>query len=108
MAHRKESDRIRKQGYAASSGERLPGINIVAASIFDGNKEVVGAISIGGPEPKFTKRMAIGYGPLVRETAQKISWRLRYRDRSQNLIAVRRQGVNEGERSPRKRNKEKE
>jgi DNA-binding IclR family transcriptional regulator len=69
---RRELSEIRTNGFSVSSGERVLGTNSVAAPIFD-HEGVVGAISVSGPEPRLTLKMAIGYGPLVRKTADSIS-----------------------------------
>lgn len=67
---------IRDKGFSISRGERIAGVNAVAAPIFDRNHQVVGAISIGGPEARFRLELAIRYGPLVREFANNISLQL--------------------------------
>ena len=73
---RHELIEVRKQGYAWSSSERLAGTNAVAAPIFDRYHRVVGAISLGGPESRFGRDTARKYGPMVRETADNISFQL--------------------------------
>ena len=76
---RRQLGMIRKQGYAFSSSERIKGVSSVAAPIFDRDNVVIGAISVGGPEPTFTKGKAISQGPLVKETAKQISLLLGFR-----------------------------
>lgn len=73
---RQELGEIRQQGYSLTSGERTAGLHAVAAPIFGGDRRVLGAISTGGPEARFTMDMAIRYGPLLSEIGEKISLRL--------------------------------
>jgi DNA-binding IclR family transcriptional regulator len=70
---RQELVEIRDRGFSISKGERIAWVNSVAAPIFDSSHRVVGAISIGGPEPRFGLELAIRYGPSVRESANNIS-----------------------------------
>lgn len=72
----KELTKIRNQGFSISKGERIPGTVAMAAPIFGRDNRVLGAISTGGPESRFTIDMAIGYGPLVNDIAKKISLQL--------------------------------
>jgi len=73
---RKELAEIRRQGFTVSSGERLLAVAAVAAPIFGCNHQVVGAISLGGPLPRFNLDLATRYGPLISQAARKISLRL--------------------------------
>lgn len=73
---RQELGQIRQQGYSITSGERTSGLHAVAAPIFGGDHRILGAISTGGPEARFTMDMAIRYGPLLNEIGEKISLRL--------------------------------
>lgn len=75
---RKELTEIKRQGYAISSSERLVAVAAVAAPIFGRDRQVMGAISLGGPMPRFSVEQAMHYGPLVSEVARKISQRLGY------------------------------
>ena len=49
---RKELQKIRKQGYAISRGERTSGVLALGVPIHDMNQKLVGAISISGPEER--------------------------------------------------------
>ena len=75
---RKELAEIRRQGFAVSVGERLLAVPALAAPIFDYNGKPIGAISLGGPLPRFTMEMALGYGGLVSKAAKEISSKLGY------------------------------
>ena len=70
---RTEIVKIRKKGYAVSSGERVLGGSGVAAPIFNRYRRVIGCISATGPSPRFTYETADRYGPLVQELADGIS-----------------------------------
>jgi len=73
---RQELSEVRSKGFAVSRAERVAGTISVAAPIFDQEGRVVGAVSVGAPELRLSLDTARGYGPLVRETAEKISSRL--------------------------------
>lgn len=73
---REELAETRNRGFSTSSGERIAGTNAVAAPIFNRDHRVVGAISIGGPAPRFSLEVATGYGPLIKEMADKITLQL--------------------------------
>ena len=51
---KKELKKVKKQGYAFDQEESMIGINCVGVPIFNGNKEVIMAISITGPSSRFT------------------------------------------------------
>jgi IclR family KDG regulon transcriptional repressor len=50
---RRELDRIRAQGYAASLGERTPGLGSLSAPILDRNSSLLAALSLAIPELRF-------------------------------------------------------
>ena len=82
---RRELKEIRRQGFAVSCGERLPGINMVAAPIFDRNRQVVGTLCVGGPDLRFTRDGAIRCAPLVSKIAKEISFKLGLQSSNANL-----------------------
>jgi DNA-binding IclR family transcriptional regulator len=47
-------EHIREQGYATDSGESTLGIECLAAPVFDVNAQVIAAMSISVPEPRFS------------------------------------------------------
>ncbi|MGW4485003.1 IclR family transcriptional regulator [Amycolatopsis sp. NPDC004368] len=65
-----------REGVAVSLGERQPGAGSVAAPLFGPDGEVHGAISVCGPEYRFTPEVVGRYRRLVREAAVEIrgSW----------------------------------
>jgi DNA-binding IclR family transcriptional regulator len=73
---RKELAEIRKQGFSVTCGERVPGTTGVAAPIFSRDHLVVGAISVGGPVPRFSMDVAVRCSRLVSEAAKEISLQL--------------------------------
>lgn len=75
-ALRDELPAIRGRGYALSSGERVLGTSAVAAPVFGQFHRVVGAVSVSGPLPRFTVKLANGYAPAVVQTARTISLQL--------------------------------
>ncbi len=70
---RAEFAKIRQQGYAISQGETLPGGAAVAAPIFDGSGNVIGAIDVRGPELRLDKTKLIQLAPHVVKCANAIS-----------------------------------
>lgn len=50
---RKEIERIRRQGYAASLGERIAGLGALSAPVLDHGGNVLAAISLAIPEIRF-------------------------------------------------------
>jgi DNA-binding IclR family transcriptional regulator len=49
-------EKIRRQGYAYSDGERDPSCAALAAPVFGLDHELVGAVSLSGPRERFTKK----------------------------------------------------
>lgn len=66
-------EKVRAEGTAVSFGERQPGAGSVAAPVFGMDGEVIGAISVCGPVPRFTERAVAEYRPLVGAAAEEIS-----------------------------------
>lgn len=76
---REEIARIRKLGYAASSGERQSGAASVAAAIFGAMGQVVGSVSLCGPQDMFTRRRMEELATWVRAAAADVSADLGHR-----------------------------
>ena len=70
---RQELEKIRRQGYACSSGEWEAEAGGVAAPIFDQNGEIVAALTISGPVQRFTQEMFARYIREVTRVAAQIS-----------------------------------
>lgn len=77
-AIRKELAQIRAQGHAYSRGEREVGVASVAAPIKNNKGLVVAAISISGPDVRFTEDNLATYQELIIEGAMCISQNLGY------------------------------
>lgn len=70
---------IREQGYAAEFEENEPGINCIAAPIFDYSGKVVAAVSISGPAMRMTSETMNELKDNLMDIGKKISTRLGYR-----------------------------
>ena len=66
-------DKVRREGYAISHGERQPEIAAVAAPIFGRGDRLVAALSLSGPVTRLTVEDLERLAPLVRERAAAIS-----------------------------------
>lgn len=64
---------IRREGFAASRSERLPGAASVAAPVRNHLGAVVGCISISGPAGRFDDACVARYGFLVKVAADEVS-----------------------------------
>lgn len=64
---------VREQGYALSFAERTPGIRTVAAPIFDHTGQVVGCLSLSGPETRMPHERMEELAPEVTRTAWMVS-----------------------------------
>jgi IclR family acetate operon transcriptional repressor len=73
---REELAEIRRQGFAVSFGERVQGTAAVAAPIFGHDNRVAGAISVGGPQNRFSVEISKHYGAMVSKAAKDINLRL--------------------------------
>jgi DNA-binding IclR family transcriptional regulator len=73
---RAELARIRQRGYAVDDREYQPEVRCVGAPIFNQANHVTSAISISGPTSRIAAARARALGPLVAETAMRISRRL--------------------------------
>ncbi len=66
-------ERIREEGLGYCFEEYLPGINGVAAPIYNHLGQVVAAVSVSGSSMVLTKDVLYNYGGAVKEAAKKIS-----------------------------------
>jgi DNA-binding IclR family transcriptional regulator len=69
---------IRQQGYAVATGELEPGFVAVAAPIYDRERHVVAAISIGGSRLRLPAERQPQVAVLVQMAARQISRQLGY------------------------------
>ncbi len=76
---KRELKKVRKQGYAASQGERISDSCAIAAPVFDIEENLVGVLGIAGPESRFTAGMFEDYLKQLLDAAQKLSRQLGWR-----------------------------
>lgn len=69
---------IRKNGYAVDHQENRLGVVCVAAPIFDSNGNVIAAISVSGPNFRFSEEKANSFGPILKGKALQVSEKLGY------------------------------
>jgi DNA-binding IclR family transcriptional regulator len=82
---RRELEKIREQGYTVDQEEAVEGLSCVAGPVFNHNGQIVAAFSVAGPATRLTADRIPELAQLVRETSQKISYRLGYRSDLQPL-----------------------
>jgi DNA-binding IclR family transcriptional regulator len=63
----------RRRGYAVSHGERETGASGLAAPIVDHHGNVIAALALGGPTPRFTARDVARFAPAVVGAARQVS-----------------------------------
>lgn len=63
---------VRRQGMASGTGERAPGVAVLAVPVFDATG-VVAAITIGGPADRWTDRRIRAFAPVALEAADRVS-----------------------------------
>lgn len=71
-----ELARIRRRGFATAIGEYEPGLNAVAAPVYDARGSIVAAVDVWGPAFRVPPRRIPELAAQVRETAQAVSVRL--------------------------------
>ncbi|MGH2735408.1 MAG: IclR family transcriptional regulator domain-containing protein, partial [Actinomycetota bacterium] len=70
--------RTRKNGYALSLEERVPGISTIAVPLFNHTGSVAAALSVTGPSSRVTRKRLLEMAPLAQEAAHAISANLGY------------------------------
>jgi IclR family transcriptional regulator, acetate operon repressor len=70
---RKELRRVREQGYALARGGNRATVGAVGAAILDAMNHPFAAISVSGPLGRMTSVRCRKYGPLVADSARRIS-----------------------------------
>jgi DNA-binding IclR family transcriptional regulator len=79
----RELEKIQRQGWATDSEEAELGVRCVAAGIRDDSGTLVAALSLSSP----ADRMKLQWGPLVKETADRISHEIGHRPTSRIGVA---------------------
>jgi len=74
-----EYEKIRKNQYAISDGEYLPGLVGIAVPIIDKNRDVWCSVSISGPKNRLNPSEPGEILELLRQSAHQIEFRLRFR-----------------------------
>lgn len=77
---RRELAKIRRDGYAVSSGETVEGGAVVAAPIFDRLGDVVASIALRGPSVRLGPQALRALAPAVRDAARAASLALGWRE----------------------------
>ena len=72
-ALREELREVRTEGWAASDGERSPGVAAIAAPVFEAGGEVEGALLLSAPSVRLPAKQRRKFIPLVREAAARAS-----------------------------------
>jgi DNA-binding IclR family transcriptional regulator len=70
--------KVRTEGWAASDGERTPGVAAIAAPVFGAGGGVEGSLLLSAPSVRLPARQRRKFVPLVREAAAKASRDLGY------------------------------
>jgi len=71
----RDLQRVQQQGWATDNEEAEIGVRCVAAGVRDDTRQLVAALSISTP----ADRMKTSWGPLVRESAERIAHAIGYR-----------------------------
>ena len=71
----RDLEKIQRQGWATDNEEAEIGVRCVAAGIRDDSGALVAALSLSSP----ADRMKVQWGPLVKETADRISHEIGHR-----------------------------
>ena len=75
---RKHLDGIREAGFATSCGELREGVSSVAVPVRDYTRQVVGAVTVVGPTPRFTEQKMDVFAKQLQRVGEEISARLGY------------------------------
>jgi DNA-binding IclR family transcriptional regulator len=68
---RREIEAVRRQGYAMSSGERIPGASAVSVPVF-GLQGFLASLSVLGPSDRLPRRRRVELVPVLQEAAAAI------------------------------------
>lgn len=69
-------DRIRREGYSITRGERSAGAASVSAVVQGAQRAVLGSVSISGPIERLTQELLQACVPAVVRAAAQLSWKL--------------------------------
>lgn len=71
--------KVRKNRYAISEGETIPGATALALPLFGPNKDVRAAVNVTGPASRWTRKEMMAYLPALMEEVDYVSEQLGYR-----------------------------
>lgn len=74
----RDLEKIRRQGYALTVGERSPGIASISCPVRNQDGWVIAAVNISGPAWRLTREQALEYLPLLRASCLTISRQIGY------------------------------
>jgi DNA-binding IclR family transcriptional regulator len=77
-ALRRALGRVRRHGYSSGIGERATGVGVLAVPVFDATG-VIAAISIGGPDKRWSLARIRAFAPAALHAASEISQALGFR-----------------------------
>lgn len=77
---------VRRQGFAYSVGDVTIGACAVAAPIFGSSGEIIGVISVRGPEVRMPQERIASIAKVVVQAASDVSWRIGF-DRERQASA---------------------
>lgn len=69
-------DRIRREGYCVTRGERSAGAASVSTAVQGAQRAVLGSVSISGPIERLTQELLLACAPAVVRAAAQLSWTL--------------------------------
>ncbi len=69
-------DRIRREGYCVTRGERSAAAASVSAAVHGAQRSVLGSVSISGPIERLTDALLLSCAPAVVRAGAQISWAL--------------------------------
>jgi len=69
-------NRIRREGYGITRGERSAGAASVSAAVQGAQRAVLGSVSISGPIERLTQELLQACAPAVVRAAAQLSWKL--------------------------------
>jgi len=80
----RDLERIQRQGWATDNEEAELGVRCVAAGVRDDNGLLIAALSLSTP----ADRMKTQWGPLIKETAERVSRSIGHRPREARISAA--------------------
>lgn len=73
-ALRNNLEEIRRDGYAVDNMEHEFGIRCVAVPVFGANRQVLAAVSVSGPSPRFDHNMLVKHAEMIMRILQPLQY----------------------------------